>query len=79
MTRHRNQSVVKQINNVRNGAKLGVIYVGDTLVDSGINGEGLNSYMYAQIPGKGGAAKEVYDVVFNAEFDEAPKSVGRPT
>ena len=56
-----------------------MIYVGDTLVDSGINGEGLNSYMYAQIPGKGGAAKEVYDVVFNAEFDEAPKSVGRPT
>ena len=37
--------------------------------------EELNSYMYAQIPGKGGAAKEVYDVVFNADGERITVSV----
>ena len=37
--------------------------------------EELNSYMYAQIPGKGGAAKEVYDVVFNADGERITVSI----
>ena len=37
--------------------------------------EGLNSYMYAQIPGKGGPAKEVYDVIFNADGERITVSI----
>ena len=37
--------------------------------------EELNSYMYAQIPGKGGPAKEVYDVIFNADGERITVSI----
>ena len=37
--------------------------------------EELNSYMYVQIPGKGGPAKEVYDVIFNADGERITVSI----